>query len=329
MTKSFNTAVFSKYRSELMGVATLLIVIFHMPVFGVVMPNWMDIIFRSCGFGVDIFLFLSGVGMHHSYSSKIKNKQSVFYWLFKRYIRIICPLFILITPFLFYNIIYNDQAVYIAILQLSGFGSLLGCSPLWFISCILMLYLITPIIHPLLVSKRSLFYLIVLSILCYSYAYLPPHNSLVHFMVSRWPIYFLGYMLSASIKRQEEGSFILYIVIPVICYIVLYAFNHFVGSHFCLFGLQGIAMVTFFALIIDAYSNEKLKDVLRFLGVISLESYITNEYLMRSLQSITWSVGNFNFSLGNWTFYLVGFCLCMVASFVANRLARKISHFLI
>lgn len=190
-----------------------------------------------------------------------------------------------------------------------------------------MLYLITPIIHPLLVSKRSLFYLIVLSILCYSYAYLPPHNSLVHFLVSRWPIYFLGYMLSSSIKRQEEGSIILYIVIPVISYIVLYAFNHFVGSHFCLFGLQGIAMVTFFALIIDAYSNEKLKDVLRFFGVISLESYITNEYLMRSLQSITWSVGNFNFSLGNWTFYLVGFGLCMVASFVANRLARKILHF--
>lgn len=124
-----------------------------------------------------------------------------------------------------------------------------------------MLYLITPIIHSLLVSKRSLFYLIVLSILCYSYAYLPPYNSLVHFMLNRCPIYFLGYVLSSSIKRQEKGNLNIYVTIPVICYIIFYSANHFLGCHFCLFGLQGIIMVTFFALIIDTCSNQRWNSV--------------------------------------------------------------------
>ena len=120
----------SRQRTVIMGLAILSVIFFHYTddcmtykMYNEGFIKWYWIYVKSSG--VDIFLFLSGVGMYHSYSSKIKNKQSVFYWLFKRYIRIICPLFILITPFLFYNIIYNDQAVYIAILQLSGIGSLL------------------------------------------------------------------------------------------------------------------------------------------------------------------------------------------------------------
>ena len=54
-----------------MGIATLLIIACHAPVYGVAMPQWMNVILGSGGFGVDIFLFLSGMGIYNSY---MKNK---------------------------------------------------------------------------------------------------------------------------------------------------------------------------------------------------------------------------------------------------------------
>lgn len=91
-----NLNTFSVYRTELMGIATILIIVCHMPVFGVVMPHWLQTILGCCGFGVDIFLFLSGMGMYNSYvTSRMKNK-TVLRWLAKRYLRIVVPLVLIV-----------------------------------------------------------------------------------------------------------------------------------------------------------------------------------------------------------------------------------------
>lgn len=47
--------MFSQYRTALMGVATILIIVCHLPAYGVVMPLWIAKLVGSFGVGVDIF----------------------------------------------------------------------------------------------------------------------------------------------------------------------------------------------------------------------------------------------------------------------------------
>lgn len=62
----------STYRTQLMGIATLMIIACHAPASGVVMPHFLSRIFNLGNFGVDLFLLLSGLGVYYSLS-----KQSV------------------------------------------------------------------------------------------------------------------------------------------------------------------------------------------------------------------------------------------------------------
>lgn len=327
MKWTFNIGLFSKYRTELMGVATILIIICHIPIFGVDMPHWMNTLMSSCGFGVDMFLFLSGLGIYNSYRKRTKYKTSIVRWFMLRYLRIMCPLVILVSPFVAYHLFLGQQWVVFAIVQLSGFGPLFGNGALWFIPCILLLYFITPLVYCLIDGKRKWPYLIVLSFFCYFFAYLPPNDDILHFIVNRWPIYFLGFALADSVSKEKESSVSVFVIWPLSVYVLLYVVNHKAGTHFCLFGLQGVIMVAVFAILINAVRNIRLNALLKFFGLISLESYITNEYILRALQSVSWQIRGVDISLGNWTFYIVGTFLCVMISFIVHRLSKRILMF--
>ena len=60
----FNLKYLSEYRTPLMGIAALMIVICHAPVYGVSMPAVVAKIVGCGGLGVDVFLFLSGIGCY-------------------------------------------------------------------------------------------------------------------------------------------------------------------------------------------------------------------------------------------------------------------------
>lgn len=94
----FNLFDFSRFRSELMGVATILVILCHATKFNLVMPSWLYTILGNGGAGVDIFLFLSGMGIFNSYTNREKNKTSIHKWFWKRYIRIIIPCALFIVP---------------------------------------------------------------------------------------------------------------------------------------------------------------------------------------------------------------------------------------
>lgn len=198
---SFNLGLFSQYRSELMGIATLLIIICHAPIYGVQMPQWLSIFLSNGGLGVDIFLFLSGMGMYNSWTSNKKKGNSLLFWLFKRYIRIIIPSILIIIPIYFLGVNQTHKSVIELLIELSGLGALFGKSPLWFISCILLLYIITPLFSIILYGKRKMLWLILLSLTFFTIAYMPPHNNIWHFIINRWPSYLLGFALAPNIKE--------------------------------------------------------------------------------------------------------------------------------
>lgn len=76
---SFNLGLFSQYRSELMGIATLLIIICHAPIYGVQMPQWLSILLSNGGLGVDIFYFFQA-WVYTTHGHQIKRKEIAYYF---------------------------------------------------------------------------------------------------------------------------------------------------------------------------------------------------------------------------------------------------------
>lgn len=62
-----NLFLLSKYRTQLMGIATVMIIVCHSVGFGCQISNSiLKSIIQHCSLGVDIFLFLSGLGCWYS-----------------------------------------------------------------------------------------------------------------------------------------------------------------------------------------------------------------------------------------------------------------------
>lgn len=62
------------------------------------------------------------------------------------------------------------------------------------------------------------------------------------------------------------------------------------------------------------------------MGIISLESYITNEYVLRFFSIYSWQINDYNLNPGNWTFYIVGSIICIAISYVVNKYSKIITQ---
>lgn len=69
----FSVNLLSRYRTHLMGFATLLILFGHSKGNGVLMPGWMQSLCGLASVGVDIFLLVSGLGLWYSLNSQKNN----------------------------------------------------------------------------------------------------------------------------------------------------------------------------------------------------------------------------------------------------------------
>lgn len=82
-----NLFLLSKYRTQLMGVAALLIILCHAPQYGVDIQGVSRKLLVFGNIGVDVFLFLSGMGCWFS----LTKSPNYFPWLKRRFLRIFIP----------------------------------------------------------------------------------------------------------------------------------------------------------------------------------------------------------------------------------------------
>lgn len=87
MNFKFDLNLLSQYRTPLMGLAALMIVVCHALSYGVEMPGLIASLLERGGLGVDIFLFLSGIGCWYSLSKGTTPGS----WYSKRFMRIFVP----------------------------------------------------------------------------------------------------------------------------------------------------------------------------------------------------------------------------------------------
>lgn len=142
----------SKYRSEIMGVCCLWIILHHN---FCTFPDAFYGLRRFAEFGnigVDVFLLLSGVGLYFSRRKKTTLRE---YYL-RRFVRVLIPYLLIALPYwIWLESIAPEESFLLNVTMLSF--PLYGSIDTWYIFAILMFYFVAPVVFWLL-ERKKLFY---------------------------------------------------------------------------------------------------------------------------------------------------------------------------
>ena len=184
----------SSYRTFLMGLGILLVVLFHATsTFGNVF-----ILFKYGFIGVDIFIFISGFGLTRSYES---NRIKKFYK--HRIIRIL-PLFVLFAlcksllyEFFGFSLTIKDYVYNISTLSYYGIG---GQFIDWYLCSAFLFYILFPMLYLLVKSFKWKIILISLLLVISLYFIFPDIHWSYKCFISRIPIFLCGICMYLNIS---------------------------------------------------------------------------------------------------------------------------------
>ncbi len=206
--KDIELANISKYRAELMGVAMLFIILFH-----VSLPRW-DAFYglrRMGNVGVDMFLFLSGIGLWFSWMKVPSYKH--FY--IRRFLRIYPAWFIIACLYYiprFHGASLGAWVDLIGEITINWDFWLRGELSFWYIPAIMVLYIFAPSYMQLIKRHPVYRWLPIIMIMwCILVQYVTPiHLALGHLEIfwSRVPIFFIGINMGEMVrqKRTMDGT---------------------------------------------------------------------------------------------------------------------------
>ena len=201
--KDIELANISRFRGELMGAAMLFIILFHVPLerssefFGL----------RRCGnVGVDMFLFLSGIGLWFSW---VKN-PSVWQFYKRRLLRIY-PAWLVMASLYYiprFDWAQGDYLDLIGDITINWDFWLHDELTFWYIPAIMMLYLWAPPYMRLIQQHPVYRWMPVLMILwCIWVQWIAPlHQVFGHIEIfwSRVPIFFIGINCGELVRRETK-----------------------------------------------------------------------------------------------------------------------------
>ena len=330
--KDIELANISRYRSELMGAAMLFVILFH-----VGLPRE-DIFFglrRMGNIGVDIFLFLSGMGLWFSWT----RNPSLHRFYLRRFLRIY-PAWLLMA-----SLYYIPDYLSAGFAGHSGHSTslidLIGDITVnwdfwlhdeltfWYIPAILFLYAVSPFYMSLVIRHPIYRWLPVAMIMwCILVQYVTPvHEAVGHLEIfwSRVPIFFIGINMAAAVKRKEtmDGASIwmigLMFVMALASSIFLEQVKH---GQFPLFLERMLYIpltVTTILLLNRIFRRlpDTVNKVFRLVGTLSLEAYLIHDhFVLEYVERNGWSY---------WTTFLV---TTLVTIFLAWMLHALLERFI-
>lgn len=327
MKKKWNLYNISESRGILLGVATLIVAFFHC--FSYHFENITSNSFlikllyylRNMGnIGVDIFLFLSAVGLYFSFSkdSNIKN----FYK--KRLLRILPSIIIVGTIYYIYKQV--GFFVYLKNITFISFYTS-GVRDLWYFALLILLYLLYPLLYKIIDLKGlkglvSLMLIVVGStILLFSITPILYKN--IEIALTRIPVFLLGIYLGKKIKNKEEMPevlMILFVLLFVLSNIILFSvsFKYYmcVRYIYCILGISIVFLISYLHSIVNFKITDKM---LIFYGTYSMEVYLIFEKLAIEVRKLS-----FVHVHNNFLFYTSMFIITMALSFLLKKLCDLI-----
>ena len=329
--------IVSKYRTLLMGIAIITILIFHfVEDCHSANHNYEGLIrlYKICigSSGVDIFLLLSGFGLYYSF--KKNNNIKEFYT--KRFTKILIPYLIVAIPGIFFkDIIFNNGTI-IDFLKDITFVSIItdGVRWHWYIFFIGLCYLIFPYIYKVFDSSKdeitdhmrltSMFSFITIICIMLQLYCKPVFNNTNIFMLRFFP-FICGVLLGKYAYQKKEikkshiviaflGLFLIWLAKDT--NIILVRYTLFIVNT-CLY-FVGL-------LILNKLSNLKIHDIsvkiIGWFGKYSLEIYLVHVTIRVFFKYL----GYPTYILKNEIIFII---LTLVLSVILNRISSKISTYI-
>ena len=338
----------SKYRTELYGFSILWIMIFHgnaicdvvyfhrFPVLKVV-----DRLIGWGNMGVEVFILLAGIGAYYSFTAN----SDILSFYKKRAKRIYLPIMLICWPYWIWQLATGAINVkkFLMDISLMKFW-ITGDQQIWFVSAIVVFYLLYPLIHKLFswrgfgVEENSdgaaagirkfsrlieLLVIIFMFIFCV-YKFLPNYYKLVEIGLNRLPIFVLGVWLGPIVRNNSDQKLE---SIPFLFLITLFGFyllwiKETKGIYKRqLYELMGTPLTIILALIADK-AGKIIKAIFRFFGQMSLECYLAHIIIIRLNKAGFF----FPYSAGGAKKYLILMCISIAVAYAAFLIQKLLKH---
>lgn len=229
------------------------------------------------GYGVELFLFVSGIGMYYSLTNKDKEVGSIGHWYKRRYIRILVPFLLISVSIYPLRFILNVSASWSDfLLCVTTLEYWIYHRGAWYVAMLFPLYFLTPYLFKTIYGSNLKFVAIsvlITLLLTFSYVSITDCEIIrnIQFVTVRIPIFIIGIWIAPYIKHNYKLSMIQTIFIVLSGLLLMHYSNLSLGGGIAIVFLAGV----FIALICKC---EIINDFLSLMGKMSLESYLTNIY---------------------------------------------------
>lgn len=335
---SIKWAIISEYRSVLLGIAALGIIVFHYFEDVLRYENGNQILYCLAkvyngivgSIGVEFFLFLSGMGLYYSLK---KNSGIREFWI-KRFSRVLIPYFVWATPFWIVKDVVIEKSgggQFIKDLSLISFW-LEGNRNLWFIAFIIIAYILMPYIywiieHPQkqwLLTINAIIYCIIIVIIKIFFKQFFVNTEIA---LLRVPIFVLGVCAGYKAYHNRnvtiaEAVFLMAGILIKIMYLLIWFLQIPIKNVFnnrLAIALFALALVVILSIVLGKCEESKGVKYSFFsrMGKYSLEIYLTHvtiRTIMNSLEVKTCFLRN----------YLICIILAAISAIVLKWIADKI-----
>lgn len=328
--KEFELINISESRNILFGTSTIIIAFFHslnLNIYEIIsnefIANILNFIHKTGNIGVDIFLFLSGIGLYYSFT---KHNIKEFYK--NRFIRVI-PIFIVVT--FIYDIIINKLSIleFFSNLSLSKLF-ITGDKRDWFILIIIFLYLIFPVIYKI-IKKHDIegVLLSIFSIVLLNLVYLvifPTSYNKIEILLTRIPVFIIGAYfgkLMSNNKTISKNQLIISLLIQITVSTIIYYstsityFTKFARYLYCPLAITTVINFSYIYSKIKKQNNILFK-LFTFIGTLSLEIYLIYE---KVIVTLTKKITPYSYVY----FYILCFIITIFISYILKKLLDKLN----
>lgn len=315
-------------RQALMGFAMIAIVLFHVPL---ARSEAFFPLRRLGNVGVDMFLFLSGVGLWFSW----QKSQDVLRFYRRRLLRLLPSYVLIAAVFYGWDVYLNGFAGKSSgVLPLLG-NILFGLSfwqhtdlTFWFVPAILALYVIAPW-YMRLISRFPSWRILPLAavVFCFFINYDPwVHHALGHLEIffSRVPVFLLGINAGNIVLRGRDmpKAVLPTVLLTLLSLVMCLEMEGHLKYHFPLFleRMMYIPLSTGLLLLLGGGLKRLPKRAfaaLKFVGGISLEVYLVHvEFVLKPLQKC---------GFGYWMQFFIIIAVSLPVAWGLNRLSKRIT----
>ncbi len=317
-----------RFRSELFGLSIIGIMIFHFcedfdnaAIRGTLAHNTPVWLYRNVigSIGVEVFLLLSGMGIYFSW----KNSRSLASFYQKRLRRILTVYVPMGLVFwIIKDIVINKQGAFVFLKDFTLVSFITdGNKNVWYVALILFLYAVFPVIYRLLFKREKLSAagfsaavgIAVLGELAMN-LFLPVIDANISIAVTRIPIFIVGCAAGYFVENRKSFSklqTVLIVAVGAVAKTGEFVFTYPTIIWRYASALWSISLTVSACLLLSALDCEKLNSMLRFVGSLSFELYLSHVMIR----------GLFNLR-GYYTYYLKNYMMVIILAIIATAVYR-------